>query len=363
MPAANQTAAPESVGTTTDLYDAAQTLTADFAIVSGSAAPGGPASGTISLADLLQAASAAPSGLRDAAMFLLESPADRQLAGSATAITASGLEGVLQAEAGGQLQQALVGLTQPPGSDTATQDRAYADLLRDPGVPNATRTAIVGTLPDARLSDIVGRPITTGTAQDVADETGAFLGLAKTSWLGVAEAETLAADKVSFAMDRGAQDRGYSFWDGSEIHISEKMVATGKPGYISEVLAHEGGHAIFQLSGLEAKMAKDVASLTPRIEGIINETFAGVFGNRAHAALFGVDTPTIARHSAMASDLGDSLANDNTFYAKHYHVDTTAARAEIGSIHQVMSNDLLPFFNGLGLGGDPNLATGLPPPH
>ncbi len=363
MPTPNHTASPQSIGTTTDLQDAAQTLIADFASVAGGATPGGPAAGTITVADLLQAASAPePSGLRDAAMFFLESPAEFQLAGPAGAITASGLQGLVQTEAAGQLQQALVGLTERYGADIATQNRAYADLLRDPGVPNATRAAILGTLPDARLSDIVGRPVTTGTAQDVADENGAFLGLAKTSWLGAAEAETLARDKVTFSMDRGAQDKDMSYWDGSTIHISEKMVAA-KPGYISEVLAHEGGHAIFQLSGLEAKLAKDVASLTPHIEGVINETFAGVFGNRAHAALFGVDTPTIARHSVMANDLGDSLANDNTFYAKYYHVDTAAARAEIGSIHQVMSNDLLPFFNGLGLAGDPNLAAGLPPPH
>ena len=363
MPTPNQAAAPQSIGTTTNLQDAAQTLAADFASVAGSATPGSPAAGAITVADLLQAAGAEPSGLRDAAMFFLESPVDFQLAGPAGAITASGLQGLIQTEASGQLQQALVGLAERYGADTATQDRAYADLLRDPGVPNPTRAAILGTLPDARLSDIVGHPVTTGSTQDVADETGAFLGLAKTSWLGAAEAETLARYKVTFSMDRGAQDKDYSYWDGSKVHISEKMVNTAQPGYISEVLAHEGGHAIFQLSGLEAKMAKDVASLTPNIEGIINEGFAGVFGNRAHVALFGPGDPTADRHLAIANDVGDSLVNDNTYYAKYYHVDTAAARAEIGSIHQVMSNDLVPFLNGIGLGGDPNLAAGLPPPH
>ncbi len=356
----NHAGLPQAIGTTTDLQDAATILIANFSGIAGSAAAGSHASTGISQADLLQAASGAPSGPRDAAMFFLESPADVQLAGQAGAISVSGLQGVLRTEANGQLQQALVGLAQGSGADTATQNRAYADLLRDPGVPDTIRAAILATLPDARLSDIVGRPITTGTAQDAAAETGAFLGLAKTSWLGAAEAESLARYKVTFAMDRGAQDKGYSFWDGSRIHISEKMVNAGQPGYISEVLAHEGGHAIFQLSGLQARMAKDVAKLTPHIEDIVNEGFAGVFGNRAHVALFGPGDATAERHLAIATDVGDSLVDDNTFYAKYYHVDTAAARAEIGSIHQIMSNDLLPFFNGLGLAGDPNLAAGLP---
>ncbi len=366
---------PQSIGTTTNLQQAAQALIAGFVSVAGRATPGGPARNKITIDDLKQVAKISdpsfPSGLRDAAVFFLTSPIDRQLAngtGHADAMTKSGLEGVIKTESDGQLQQALLKLTEYGGTSTASENLSYATLLRDPGVPTETRNAIVGAISDARLTDIVGHPNTLGAAKDVADETNAFLGLAKTSWLGAAEAETLARYKISFSMDRGAQDKGYSSWDGlsDTMHISEKMVNAGKPGYISEVLAHEGGHAIFQVSGLEAKMAKDIAAakLTPHIEGIINEAFAGAFGNRAHIAMFGFGDPNIVRHSVMATDLGDSLANDNTFYAKYYHVDTAAARAEIGSIHQVMANDLLPYLqNDLGLLGDPKLALGLPSPQ
>ena len=113
-------------------------------------------------------------------------------------------------------------------------------------------------------------------------------------------------------------------------------------------------------------MAKDIAAakLTPNIENIINEAFAGALGNRAHVALFGLDNPTTNRHLTLANDVGDSLANDNTYYAKYYHVDTAAARAEIGQIHQVMANDMVPFLqSSMGLLGDPKLTLGLPSPQ
>ena len=58
-----------------------------------------------------------------------------------------------------------------------------------------------------------------------------------------------------------------------------------EPGCVWELLAHEGGHAIFQLSGLMTRTANDVAAdrLTPHIDDIINEAFAGAFGNRAQS--------------------------------------------------------------------------------
>jgi hypothetical protein len=51
-----------------------------------------------------------------------------------------------------------------------------------------------------------------------------------------------------------AQDQGYSFWNDKAIHISERMTKAAAPGYISEVLAYEGGHPTFQKSGLKTKV-------------------------------------------------------------------------------------------------------------
>jgi hypothetical protein len=187
----------------------------------------------------------------------------------------------------------------------------------------------------------------------------------KLSWLGTAEAEALAHYRVRFTIDRGAQDRGFSFWDGpTGMHISEKMAQHGAPGYVSEVLAHEGGHAIFQLSGLINKTFKDAsdAHLTPGVEKIMNETFAGAFGNRAHIALFGYKDQNIDRNLQMWNDMMGSLANDKTFYAHNYRVNTAAARLQLPRIKRVMADDLVPYLQkNFGLLGDSQLAAQLVP--
>jgi hypothetical protein len=128
------------------------------------------------------------------------------------------------------------------------------------------------------------------------------------------------------------------------------------------VLAHEGGHAIFQESGLKAQTQRDVdsAHLTSGTLDIVNEGFAGVFGNRAHVALFGYGDRNIDCHLMLLSDVNGNLASDNTYYAKRYHVNTAKARAQIEDIKRVLRKDFIPYFaRNFGLLGDPNLAVEL----
>ena len=369
-----ETRSAQSIGTTISLREAAQSLSRNFAAVAGRSAPVGAASDTITSNDLKRVMETPdtdlPGGVPEAARFFLASPVDQQLAsgpaagGAPVGMTQAGLQHLLDLESNGELEAALLqGIGTRGGRHAASENRGYAALFRDPGVPAPVRAAMVGRLSDARLLDIVGHPDTHGNGRDRSDETGAFLGLARMSWLGTAEAEALAYYRVPFAMDRGSEDHDVSYWNGQAMHLSEKMIVGGKPGYVWELLAHEGGHAIFQLSGLQARTANDVAThkLTPHIDNIINEAFAGAFGNRAHVVLFGSGDKNVERHLQLFNDLFDSVANDKTFYANRYHVDTAAARSEIPAIKQVMAAELVPSLQGtFGLLGDPLLTLQLP---
>ena len=141
------------------------------------------------------------------------------------------------------------------------------------------------------------------------------------------------------------------------------MITGGKPGYVAELLAHEGGHAIFDASGLKKRVFQhcDDAHVTAGADNIVNEGFAGVFGNRGHVALFGLGDRGMDDHLVMINDVTGSLANDKTFYASRYHVNTAVARTQIDTIKQIMSRELVPYLQEkFALLGDPQLTLGLP---
>jgi hypothetical protein len=362
-----------SFGSSTDLPHAVQTLLDNFSQVSGHDAP----NATVNMSDLRRAAIShdpqMTKSLHDAVIFLIASPVDRNFLSVAAGtgkrsvddfITKQDLRGALATITGGNYETILLDTAAGnAGRDGIIGNVDYAAALRDPGVPVDLRNNIIHRLSNVQLLQIVGRPNAQGDGRDVADEINSFLGLARLSWLGAAEAEALAYYKVPFRMDRGAQnDKGFSFWDSQSMHISEKMSKVGAQGYMSEVLAHEGGHAIFQMSGLKDKVFKDVdnAHLTPHIGDIINEAFAGAFGNRAHIALFGHNDKNIDRHLALINDVGDSITSNSTYYANRYHVDTAAARSQIAGIKQVMDRDLVPYLQiNFHLLGDSQLTLGL----
>jgi hypothetical protein len=360
-----QSPAALTVGTTTQLQPAARALATHFESISGLTRD------LITQEDLQRAAAAGPADIRDAARYFLVSPVSRLLAGDSDKRTPRGIthEGLVVAaklDSSTGLAQVLTKLAQSGGGGTSAENRTYAVLLRDPGVPAPVRAALVARLTDARLADICGHPNTQGNSRDVADERIAFIALARVSWLGTAEAEALAYYKVPFVMDRGAQDHDISYWNGQNIHLSEKMITGGKPGYVAELLAHEGGHAIFDTSGLKDRTYKHLAAagVTSGVDRIVNEGFAGAFGNRAHVALFGLGDHNIDRHLLIVNDVGDSLASDKTYYANRYHVNTAVARGQLGTIQQIMSSDVVPYLqNKFALLGDPQLALELPSPR
>lgn len=306
--------------------------------------------------------------LRDAAKFVLGSPVSRNFldvgAGKGSVdgvISKEDLQSALTTMQSGPYSYRLLDTAAGKGSRDGTVSKEdMAAALKDPSFPKAERDALLKNLSDEQLLEIIGKPQTKGSAADQARELKAFIQLARISPLGAAEAQKLADYKVPFTIDKGADDQGFSFWNGSEIHLSEKMIG-GDPRYMTEVLAHEGGHAIFAKSGLEAKVqAEEAAGKIPKgMSGIINESFAGAFGNRAHIAIFGHDNPDSERHLALADDVGDSIANDKTFYANYYKVNTKDARAHIADIHRVMREDLVPYLQDIGLLGDNDLTRGL----
>jgi hypothetical protein len=367
---ANSASLRLAVGTSTDLLHATSALLAHFSEIAVNRIPE-PA---ISVSGLRQFAGDrnlhSVTTVRDPARFLLSSPIARNFldSGDSTGtvdsfITKNDLQHALKTIGRGHYESQLLGAAGGgSGRDRIIGKLEYRAALRDPGVPLDIRSNILRELSDVKLARIVGLPDLRGDATDRADETKSFLVLVRASWLGAAEAEALAFYRVPFVMDRGAQDRGYSYWDDKAMHISEKMTKSAAPGYISEVLAHEGGHAVFEKSGLKARVFQhvDEQHLTPGIGNIVNEAFAGVFGNRAHVALFGYNDGNINRHLTLMNDVDDNIANDSTYYAKRYRVNTAAARAQIGKIAQIVNEDLIPFLRkNYGLLGDPLLTTGL----
>lgn len=354
-------AARLSVGTSTDLRNATEALIAGFSSVAGSRASEGAGGQAISVADLRRVAehrgSTYPKRLEDAARFYLSSPAVRSFVSSGAGkaksdgMTRPNLENLQAILSAGQFEQALLG--------GITGNDGYAAVLRDAGIPNDVREGVLRRLSDSQLLNIIGRPNLQGDARDKADEMAAFLGLAKMSWLGAAEAEALARYHVPFSMIRGAEAKDVSYWDGKSMHVSEKMVKDGKPGYISEVLAHEGGHALYQMTGLDKRTARDIAAarLANHIDGAINEGFAGAFGNRARITLFGLDDPVNNRHLVLLNDVSDQIDR------KAYGVDPVAARAHIDGVKRVLSKDLVSFLQeNFNLLGDPVLSLGLESP-
>jgi hypothetical protein len=359
-----------TVGTSTDLTDATRTLLANFSRVAE------PNATAIGVRDLLRAANSRDphitKSVRDAAIFFVSSPVDRNFADVGDGngkvdglITKQGLQSALASFAEGQCDAVLLDTAAGnAGRDGIIGDVDYAAALRDPGVPLEVRSRILGRLSNARLLRIIGQPDIQGNAADKADELSALVVLARSSWLGAAEAEALARYRAPFRMDRGGQDRGYSYWDDRAMHISEKMTKNAAPAYISEVLAHEGGHAIFSKSGLKDRVYKDLneKQVTPGMGNIVNEAFAGVFGNRTHIVLFGYKDQNIDRHLSLIRDVDDNIRNDFTFYAKRNRVNTALAREQIETIAHVMSEDIVPYLQyNFGLLGDPELTQGLRP--
>jgi hypothetical protein len=369
-------ALPVSVGTSIDMANATRVLLSNFTQLANGGAPHDAPAPVVTIADLTRVADERDgtfSGeLRVAARFFLSSPVDRFFVSLNSgrekpdgSMTRAGLESTLRTLSAGQYEPALLDMIDRYEKRSGIRSTVfYEALLRDPGVPVDVRNRIIHRFSDEQLLQIIGRPNVQGDTRDQAEETSVFMALARVSWLGAAEAEVLVRYKIPFRMDRGPSDKNISFWNGQDIHLSEKMANGGAPGYLSEVLAHEGGHAIFQKSGLQDKTYRDAdaARLTPRMGNIINEGFAGVFGMRAHIALFGHNDRAADRHLVLLNDVGDSIVNDSTFYAKYYHVDTAAARAQIEAIKHVIGVDLVPFLErNFNLPGDPQLSLGLAP--
>jgi len=133
------------------------------------------------------------------------------------------------------------------------------------------------------------------------------------------------------------------------------------------VFAHESGHAIFGLSGLSKTVNADIARhhLTAGMGPIINEAVAGIMQNRAHVAAegYGANKDSDA-NLVLAHDIEKNIVNDQTFYAKYYHVDTATARNQMRDVKKVLAEAVVPYFqNTFGLWGNPQLTLTLPEPQ
>ncbi|MBB5066750.1 hypothetical protein [Granulicella mallensis] len=364
-----QTPTAQSVGTSTNLKSAAQVLLSHFEELKKHKKD------WITEDDLQSLVESPDPVVREAVRFFAVSPIDRELCGEAQGMTKAGLARCIPVAGSAGLEETLLRLGHATGDvKDEAQRKFYATLLRDPGVPAVVRAQIVARLSEKDMLAIVGHPNTQGNAKDVADETAAFLFLAKMSWLGTAEAEAVAAYKVPYVMLRGDKDHSASFWDGHQVHLSEKML-TGGTGVVSDqtlvkhigTFAHESGHAIFGFSGLSKTVGDDIARrhLENGVGVIINEAVAGIMQNRAHVAElgYGADKGSDANLS-VAHDVEKNIANDQTDYARRYHVNTAVARSQMDDIRKVLANSVVPYFQSkFGLLGDPQLTLTLPDPQ
>lgn len=354
------------VGTSVDLRNATATLLAGFSQLADTNNKDRRDVEALSLSDLQRAATSndprISGNLRQASIFFLASPLSRRLLSIKEGSEERRVQSIVRADVQNLLniisERKLDENVLDVARNRASGAIAFNVLLRDPGIPTDARNHLLQEFSDDQLLTIVGRPVLIGDSKDVAEETHAFLGLARLSWLGAAESEALAHYNIPFMIDRGSKDKGFSYWEGQHMHISEKMAEHGAPGYVSEVLAHEGGHALFMRSGLQDKVYSDAAAahLANGVTQIMNESFAGVFGNRAHIALFGYKDKNQDANLSMLHDVFGSLVNDQTFYAKWYHVNTAAARAQTPQIEGIMKADLFPYLQShFSLMGDPDL--------
>lgn len=365
-----QTPEAESVGTSTNLEAASKILLLHFDQMSRR---GDRLSLEDLRSDLTTQTIHGDEKTQDATRFFIASPIARILAGETEAggLTRSGLASAAQRATDPRLDEQLVSL-----GDRGRQDpeRFYSLVLRDPGIPNSVRARIIVRLGDDRLLRAIGRPIVAGTEQDKRDVTTAFLYLARLSWLGAAEAEAIVTYKVPYTMLRGDKDHSASYWNNHAVQISEKMISGGS-GVVNDqalaahigVFAHESGHGIFSLSGLQKIFNADLVAhhITHGMDGIVNEAVAGVFQNRAHVAALGYGTNEDSDSNlAIIHDVEKNIAAPNTMYALYYHVDVNAAQAQLPVVRQIIADDLIPFFqNKFGLLGDPQLTSTLPPSH
>jgi len=223
-----QTSIAESVGTSTNLKAASQTLWQQFDAVAGSK------QGHITGEDLRSMSQSRNPEIQKAAKFFIVSPIDRALAGDSTGLTKARLSRCAEATDPAALYRVLLqqqDLTHDPTKKNVAS--FYALFLRDPCVPDQIRSTVVRELTDDQLLQIIGHPNTVGSARDQSDEAAAFLYLARLSWLGAAEDEAIAFYKAPFTMLRGVQDHSASFWDSHQVRLSEKML-TGGTGQVSD---------------------------------------------------------------------------------------------------------------------------------
>ncbi|MBV9309088.1 MAG: hypothetical protein JOZ45_23280 [Acidobacteriaceae bacterium] len=102
-------------------------------------------------------------------------------------------------------------------------------------------------------------------------------------------------------------------------------------------------------------------NFTHGLDAIVNEAVAGIFQNRSHVAAqgYGQNRESDA-NLVLAHGVTRNIANDQTFYAKYYHVNTAVARAQFAQLKQVLADVIVSYFETrFGLLSDPQLAATL----
>lgn len=333
------------------------------------------AHGKITVFDLQRIANSTdpsvPQDLKQAARLLLESPVGRHFldvgAGKGSVdgvISRQDLEAALRSEDSPLFAYLLLDTAAGIGGrDGVVSDKDLAAALKDPGVPPEIRKQIVAQLSDQQLLRIIGQP-TLDPSLSPADRRkvlATFVALARVSPLGASEAEQLVAYHTQLGVHDG---HGESDTINNTIKL-DHGVLYGDPKYAVETLAHEGGHAIFDKSGLQAKVEamEKSGALPPGMSGIINEAFAGAYGNRVHLTEYGVrpgnaGDQAALKHLSLLADVMDNISSNAGFYAKHYGLDTAKARQHIGDIKDALRL-LAPYLQSHFPIGDGQLAAGL----
>jgi hypothetical protein len=365
-----------SIGTNTNLAKACETLLLAFNAVAsrhspvGQAPSPGPSQLAITLSDLRYAAInprlVFADGLHEARNFFLVSVASRQLAsadqvhlGSDAGMTRSGLTQECRMAAHGAVTQALLNMA----SRSATaQDRQqfYSVLLKDPGLPAATRDGLLAGFTDAEVADFLGPLVVQGSTQDVASVTVALVALARKSWLEALKYEALVGYRVPIVVRRGAADTGTPLWDGKTLTLSGKMLdrvspsTSTRPGREWEQVSWAGALPLYDLAQMNSAVASDLrtmgvatdATQLALLDSALTQSVADVFSTRMHVALFGMGED---RSNDQILPLGSAfeyrLKLDPSFWriqGLRYFVDQTLAQALVPALQA-----------SLGLLGDP----------
>lgn len=279
-------------------------------------------------------------------------------AGAATAPASAGSSGsAAPAGPAGGTDEAGQGT----GADATSVTAAPESPLFDSSLTAEERGAALANLSeDEVIAQLGGEPTVAGDDADRAAVRTSVVTLAELSPTHALEMRSIIGWETEIRIDHASTGGGA--YSGNVIWIPP----IDDPHEPSGILAHEAGHAVFDQGGyddrIQAELERrglDDGSRYGNISGIMNEAFAGSFGNRVELHQHGREkgNPDYLRNLPYAADVEGMVTNSDNAY--HGYVGP-GTEAELGQIREIAATEVLPALRAdYGLAEDPDLGQGI----